>query len=194
MKEIQNVVQKLLREQESAAGAGAGIGIRTGTKNIKSPPVYRGDLMSSDYSHISHDKLSIPEAGLMEKAVPRSPNIGVQVNSAGWFNLFFRAITPRTPVKNKDDKIMWFFSTTAMKFYKSFLLHVQWNWYKGIKSYEKHIYFIICLARSLQNHVYSPCHERPPVLRDHKIKWSLYTGFTVSALPDHDTGESLNEE
>ena len=47
------------------------------------------------------------------------------------------------------------------------------------KSYEKHINFIICLARSSQNHVYSPCRERPPVLRDHKIKWSLYTGFTA---------------
>ena len=33
------------------------------------------------------------------------------------------------------------------------------------KSNEKHINFIICLARSLQNHVYSPCRERPPVLR-----------------------------
>ena len=47
MKEIQNVVQKLSREQESAAGGGgggAGGGVRTGIKNIKSPPVYRGDL------------------------------------------------------------------------------------------------------------------------------------------------------
>ena len=48
------------------------------------------------------------------------------------------------------------------------------------KSDWKLINFIICLARSLQNHVYSPCHERPPVLGDHKIWWSLYTGFTVS--------------
>ena len=32
MKEIQIVVQKLLREQESAAGSGAGGGVRTGTK------------------------------------------------------------------------------------------------------------------------------------------------------------------
>ena len=36
------------------------------------------------------------------------------------------------------------------------------------KSYLKHINFTICLARSLQNQVYSPCRERPPVLRDHK--------------------------
>ena len=32
MKEIQNVVQKLSREQESAAGGGGGGGVRTGTK------------------------------------------------------------------------------------------------------------------------------------------------------------------
>ena len=32
MKEIQKVVQKLSREQESAAAAGAGGGVRTGTK------------------------------------------------------------------------------------------------------------------------------------------------------------------
>ena len=55
MKEIQKVVQKLSRGQESAAGGGGGTGggggaggggVRTGTKNIKSPPVYRGDLMT----------------------------------------------------------------------------------------------------------------------------------------------------
>ena len=51
MKEIQKVVQKLSREQESAAGGGGngggpGGGLRTGTKNIKSPPLYRGDLIS----------------------------------------------------------------------------------------------------------------------------------------------------
>ena len=33
------------------------------------------------------------------------------------------------------------------------------------KSYQKHKNFIICLARSLQNNVCSPCRERPPVLR-----------------------------
>ena len=44
MKDIQNVVQKLSRGQKSAAGAGAGI--RTSTKNIKSPLVYRGDLIN----------------------------------------------------------------------------------------------------------------------------------------------------
>ena len=45
MKEIQKVVQKLSREQESAAGGGGsgGGGVRTGTKT-KSPPAYRGDL------------------------------------------------------------------------------------------------------------------------------------------------------
>ena len=41
MKEIQKLVQKLSREQESAASGG---GVQTGYKNIKSPPVYRGDL------------------------------------------------------------------------------------------------------------------------------------------------------
>ena len=48
MKEIQKVVQKLSREQESATGGGGGgggAGVRTGTKNMKSPPVYRGDLI-----------------------------------------------------------------------------------------------------------------------------------------------------
>ena len=45
MEEIQKVVQKLSREQESAAGGGgAGGGVRTGTKNIQ---VYRGDLTSN---------------------------------------------------------------------------------------------------------------------------------------------------
>ena len=33
----------------------------------------------------------------------------------------------------------------------------------------KHTNFIICLALSLQNLVFYPCHKRPPVLRDHKI-------------------------
>ena len=46
MKEIQEVVQKLSREQESVAGAGGG-GARNWYKNIKSPPVYRGDLITS---------------------------------------------------------------------------------------------------------------------------------------------------
>ena len=47
MKEIQNVVQKLPRGQESAAGSGGGSGgggsVGTGTKTLKSSPVYRGD-------------------------------------------------------------------------------------------------------------------------------------------------------
>ena len=40
MKEIQNVVQKLSREQEAAAAAAY-----EPVQNIKSPPVYRGDLI-----------------------------------------------------------------------------------------------------------------------------------------------------
>ena len=45
MKEIQKVVQKLSREQKSVAGVG-GIGRRRTKryKNIKSPPIYRGNL------------------------------------------------------------------------------------------------------------------------------------------------------
>ena len=43
MKEIQNVVQKLSREQESAAAAAAAA--YEPVQNIKSPPVYRGDLI-----------------------------------------------------------------------------------------------------------------------------------------------------
>ena len=43
MKEIQKVVQKLSREEESAGGGG----VSTGTKTL-SPPVYRGDLISSE--------------------------------------------------------------------------------------------------------------------------------------------------
>ena len=31
-----------------------------------------------------------------------------------------------------------------------------------------------------KNHVSSPFHERPPVLKDHSINWLLYTGFTVA--------------
>ena len=59
------------------------------------------------------------------------------------------------------------------------------NYYSGTcimklrKSYEKHTNFIIYLVQFLKNHVYSPCGERPPVLRHHKIYWSLYTSFTV---------------
>ena len=38
MKEIQNVVQKLSREQKSAAGGGGGGGgVRTGTKTLSHP-------------------------------------------------------------------------------------------------------------------------------------------------------------
>ena len=47
MKEIQKVVQKLSPEQESAAGgAGGGGGVTNRYKNIKSPPVYWGDLIT----------------------------------------------------------------------------------------------------------------------------------------------------
>ena len=49
MKEIRKVFQKLSREQKPAAGGGGGGGgggVRTGTKNIKSPPIYRGDLIT----------------------------------------------------------------------------------------------------------------------------------------------------
>ena len=53
------------------------------------------------------------------------------------------------------------------------------------KSYQKHIHFIICLTLSLQNHVYPPCRERAPVLREHKIEWSLYTGFTIYSWSQH---------
>ena len=44
--------KSLSREKESAAagdgggGGGGGGGVRTGTKNIRSPPVYRGDLIN----------------------------------------------------------------------------------------------------------------------------------------------------
>ena len=37
------------------------------------------------------------------------------------------------------------------------------------KCYLKHINFVIHQAQALQNHVYSPCQERPDVLRDHKL-------------------------
>ena len=47
MKEIQKVVQKLSRGQESAAGGRRRRWRRTNRyKNIKSPPVYRGDLIT----------------------------------------------------------------------------------------------------------------------------------------------------
>ena len=60
----------------------------------------------------------------------------------------------------------------------------EWNLYNGTgKSYLKHINFTIYLSRLLQNHLYFPIRERPPVLRDHKILWSLYTRFTVPPLP-----------
>ena len=58
MKEIQKVVQKLSREQESAAGggggAGAGGGVRTGTKH-KVTPVYWGDLINKWIHNIFGD-------------------------------------------------------------------------------------------------------------------------------------------
>ena len=51
------------------------------------------------------------------------------------------------------------------------------SWRQG-KFYEKHNNFAISLAMTLNDHVYSPCKERPPVLRYHIIQWSFYTGFT----------------
>ena len=50
---------------------------------------------------------------------------------------------------------------------------------KGHVNIWNYLKFFICLAQSLQNHVYSLCRERPPVLRDHKIQRSRYTGFTI---------------
>ena len=56
MKEIPKVVQKLSREQESVAGGGAGGGAGGRTnryKNIKSPPIYQGDLIMVSFpTHI----------------------------------------------------------------------------------------------------------------------------------------------
>ena len=42
MKEIQKVIKKISRGQESAAGGG---GVSNRYKNIESPPVYRGDFI-----------------------------------------------------------------------------------------------------------------------------------------------------
>ena len=47
MKEIKKVVQKLSCGQVSAAGGGSGGGGVQPVKNIKSSPVYRGDLINS---------------------------------------------------------------------------------------------------------------------------------------------------
>ena len=57
---------------------------------------------------------------------------------------------------------------------------IQWNLYNEtaevlLKTHKFH-YLPVTI---LQNHVYSPCLERPPVLIDHNIWWSLYTGFFV---------------
>ena len=47
---------------------------------------------------------------------------------------------------------------------------LQWNLYNETEEILlKHPNFVIYLTRSLQNHVYPPCRERPPVLRDHKM-------------------------
>ena len=56
---------------------------------------------------------------------------------------------------------------------------VKWNLYNEADKVLllKHINFIICLAQSLHNYICFPCRERPPVLRDHKIWWSHYTGL-----------------
>ena len=51
-----------------------------------------------------------------------------------------------------------------------------------LKNYMKPFFFIMQFSinfTTLQNHVYSPYHERKPILRDHK-KWSLDTGFIVT--------------
>ena len=50
---------------------------------------------------------------------------------------------------------------------------------RPIKSHQKHVHFIISLTQFLQNQVYSPWCERPPVLRNHTIQQSIYTSFTV---------------
>ena len=56
---------------------------------------------------------------------------------------------------------------------------VQWNLSNEMgMSYQKYLNSIISLIQSLWNHVYSTCGESP-VLRDHKIHWSLYTGLTI---------------
>ena len=62
MKEIQKVVQKLSREQKSVAGGGGAGG---GVQNIKSPPVYRGNLITEKYilklfAHLSADQCFNP--------------------------------------------------------------------------------------------------------------------------------------
>ena len=58
MKEIQKVVQKLSREQESAVGGsgGGGDGVRTGTKH-KVTPVYRDDLIKHHDITDNNEKL-----------------------------------------------------------------------------------------------------------------------------------------
>ena len=38
-----------------------------------------------------------PVAGLIEKAVPRSPRMGVHVKPAWWFSGIFRLMAPRLP-------------------------------------------------------------------------------------------------
>ena len=64
----------------------------------------------------------------------------------------------------------------------------QWNLYNETSEVLlKHINFIICLAQSLQNHVYSPSHERPPVLRVH-------TGFTVFQTNNRCTFNILTQQ
>ena len=47
MKEIRKVVQKLSREQESPPAAAY-----EPVQNIKSPPVYRGDLISRSHDYL----------------------------------------------------------------------------------------------------------------------------------------------
>ena len=56
-----------------------------------------------------------------------------------------------------------------------------WWRHHAVESPYKHTNFIICLALSLQNLVFYPCHERPPVLRDHKILCSLIQVLLVHA-------------
>ena len=52
---------------------------------------------------------------------------------------------------------------------------------RGPKSYQKKLDFIISLAQSLQNHGDCPHCERTPVLKNHKIQWSLYADFNSLA-------------
>ena len=53
----------------------------------------------------------------------------------------------------------------------------------------KYTHFTIYLSWSLTNHVYYPCHERPPVSRDHIIQWSLYPGIPDEKIDGEDSAD-----